>query len=174
MLGFSDVFINLEQYEDALKTIKEARKLDSSNVDLSFQETFISELIEQSNLTTTNSTLTNMNTSTSNSISSNDQISSLITRYLNVLALDPFHIETLVRLGQLHHSIGADLEAEKYITKAILMDRSASEKAWSCLGDICTSKGELERASECYLTSCELLPNKPIIPFKKIRIELFI
>lgn len=87
--------------------------------------------------------------------------------YNNALSLQPGNPVALTLIGRLLHQSGRNVEAEKYLREATLVDQ-LSHEAWYWLGEVFTAQGHFELSSECFKTSLDLESSTSVQPFSAV------
>lgn len=87
--------------------------------------------------------------------------------YYNTLSLQPGNPTALTLLGRLLHHTGRNVEAEKYLREATMVDQ-LSHKAWYWLGEVFSAQGHFELSADCFKTSLDLETSTPIQPFSAV------
>jgi len=91
-----------------------------------------------------------------------------IIAYKQALSIDSNHKDSLIHLAALSHKQHDISQAEQYLFTVIRNDQTSHE-AWYLLGVVLTSKGDLNKACECFETSIELERTAPLISYSKIK-----
>jgi len=140
-LGTAELFCELKKFKEASMCLQEAKNLSSLCADIYFMEGFI----EESQLRYEEAT----------------------KWYEKALSIDSRHQESLTHLGTIYCEQQKYFEAEKCLTSFVRCDLTCHQ-AWHHLGLVLKAKGEMHKASDCFLTAIELSQTSPIVPYSKI------
>ena len=87
--------------------------------------------------------------------------------YNNALSLQPGNPVALTLIGRLLHQSGRNVEAEKYLREATMVDQ-LSHEAWYWLGEVFMAQGHFELSSDCFKTSLDLESSISVQPFSAV------
>ncbi|XP_017835718.1 tetratricopeptide repeat protein 7B isoform X2 [Drosophila busckii] len=87
--------------------------------------------------------------------------------FLNAVAANPNHTEALRALGETHLMLGEPRLAEKMLKDAAKLDPNCP-KIWFALGQIMETLGDFNASADCFATSLQLEPSCPVLPFTSI------
>lgn len=89
--------------------------------------------------------------------------------FLNSVAANPFHVEALRILGEIHHILGEPRLAEKVLKDAAKIYPHCP-KTWFALGQVMEALGDFGASADCMATALQLEPSCPVIQFNTIPI----
>ncbi|XP_043661998.1 tetratricopeptide repeat protein 7B isoform X1 [Drosophila teissieri] len=87
--------------------------------------------------------------------------------FLNAVAANPNHTEALRALGEAHLILGEPRLGEKMLKDAAKLDPSCP-KIWFALGKVMEILGDFHASADCFATSLQLEPSCPVLPFTSI------
>ncbi len=90
-----------------------------------------------------------------------------LKQYYNALSFQPGNPVSLTLIGRLLHQMGRNVEAEKYLREATLVDQ-LSHEAWYWLGEVFSAQNNDELSSDCFKTSLDLESTTPVQPFSAV------
>lgn len=89
-----------------------------------------------------------------------------LSEYESALIRDSNHKQSLMRIGLIQHrQFKQNMLARSYLQSAVRADSNFHE-AWYHLGVVMREMGELEEASDCFMTALKLEKTAPILPFE--------
>ena len=153
-LNVAEIFIEQENWKEASECIKEAQLIDPFSSDVLFVEAYYKEKFYI------------RDSSFFHIVQNENLFLEIQNQYEKVLTINSHHIEAKLRLGLLFLQKKNYLLAENYFT-SIIREDPTQHQAWFNLGLVLKQKSssELERASECFITSLHLEQTSPIRPF---------
>ncbi|KAG9510992.1 Tetratricopeptide repeat protein 7B, partial [Fragariocoptes setiger] len=89
------------------------------------------------------------------------------TMFQSCIALEPNHAKALQQLAYIHHLLGKNSAAERFLKDSLEVDQGLPE-TWHYLGLVLLDMGQANEASECCLNAIRLESTLPIIPFSSI------
>lgn len=157
-LNVAECLIELSNFKEAAECIKEAKLRDPLSADVLYMEGYYKEV----------SSLHRLHSSTCppSQLLPPQIVSELQEQYEKALTINSHHSLSKYRLGMLYLHQHQYLLAENYFT-SIIREDPTDFSAWFSLGLVLKQKPnpELDRASECFVTSLQLEETSPIRPF---------
>ncbi|KAF9116449.1 hypothetical protein BGX27_002481 [Mortierella sp. AM989] len=135
----ASIFMRLDRMGEALKAVEEAERIDASNPDVWYQLGLL--YTAQGNHETA-------------SIS-----------YSKALALAPYHVACLTRVGRSYLEAGSIDMAESSLENTTKSHGWNSAEAWFYLGKIFEASDRLTRAKECFWYALDLEQSRPVREF---------
>lgn len=86
---------------------------------------------------------------------------------INAVAANPNHTDALRVLGEIHHVLGEPRLAEKVLKDATKLDPNCP-KIWYSLGKVMESLGDFVVSADCMAAALQLEPSCPVLPFTSL------
>ncbi|XP_055919182.1 tetratricopeptide repeat protein 7B [Eupeodes corollae] len=137
-LLLADVYLSIEQPNEALHCVQEAAQLNPQYYQIMFMRGQICIYLQQWA----------------------DAKQCLI----NAVAANPNHTDALRVLGEIHHILGEPRLAEKVLKDATKLDPNCP-KIWYSLGKVMDSLGDFAVSADCIAAALQLEPSCPVLPF---------
>lgn len=137
-LLLADVYLSIDQPNEALHCIQEAAQLNPQYHQIMFMRGQICIYLQQWA----------------------DAKQCLI----NAVAANPNHTEALRVLGEIHLALGEPRLAEKVLKDATKLDPNC-QKIWYSLGKVMESLGDFGVSADCMAAALQLEPSCPVLPF---------
>ncbi|KAF9361437.1 hypothetical protein BGX26_003181 [Mortierella sp. AD094] len=135
----ASIFRRLDRMEEALKAIEEAERIDASNPDVWYQLGLLYT-------------------------AQGDHETASIS-YSKALALAPYHVACLTRVGRSYLEAGSVDMAESALENTTKSQGWNSAEAWFYLGKVFETSDRLTRAKECFWYALDLEQSRPVREF---------
>ncbi|KAF9395445.1 hypothetical protein BGX21_009892 [Mortierella sp. AD011] len=135
----ASIFRRLDRMEEALRAIEEAERIDASNPDVWYQLGLLYT-------------------------AQGDHETASIS-YSKALALAPYHVACLTRVGRSYLEAGSVDMAENALENTTKSQGWNSPEAWFYLGKVFETSERLSRAKECFWYALDLEQSRPVREF---------